>query len=66
MVSGQGPNPYTQNGCLTYYDFRPLVNELDRIRQALGGGCVYPEAVRTIANQLVDKLGLERIHGSKL
>jgi phosphatidylinositol-3-phosphatase len=55
MVSGQGPNPYTQNDCLTYYDFGPLLNELDRNRQALGAGCVYPEAVRTIANQLVDK-----------
>ena len=55
MVSGQGPNPYTQNDCLTYYDFRPLVNELDRNGQALGAGCVYPEAVRTIANQLDDK-----------
>lgn len=55
MVSGQGPNPYTQNDCLTYYDFRPLVNELDRHGQALGAGCVYPEAVRTLANQLDDK-----------
>ncbi|HEY2487245.1 MAG TPA: alkaline phosphatase family protein, partial [Candidatus Binataceae bacterium] len=55
MVSGQGPNPYTQNDCLTYYDFRTLVNELDRNGQALGAGCVYPEAVRTIANQLDDK-----------
>ena len=55
MVSGQGANPYTQNDCLTYYDFRPLMNELDRNGQALGAGCVYPEAVRTIANQLDDK-----------
>jgi phosphatidylinositol-3-phosphatase len=55
MVSGQGPNAYTQYDCLTYYDFRPLVNELDRNGQALGAGCVYPEAVRTIANQLDDK-----------
>ena len=55
MVSGQGPNPYTQNDCFTYYDFRPLVNELDRNGQALGAGCVYPESVRTIANQLEDK-----------
>ena len=55
MVSGQGPNPYTQNDCLTYYDFRPLVNGLDPNGQALGAGCVYPEVVRTIANQLDDK-----------
>jgi hypothetical protein len=55
MVSGQGPNPYTQNDCLTYYDFRPLVNGLDPNGQVLGVGCVYPEVVRTIANQLDDK-----------
>jgi hypothetical protein len=36
MVSSQGPNPYTQNDCLTYYDFRLLVTELDRNGQALG------------------------------
>jgi hypothetical protein len=52
MVSGQGPNSYTQNDCFTYYTFKPLTNYLDPDGQALGAGCVYPESVTTIANQL--------------
>ena len=55
MISGQGPNPYTQNDCFTYYDFCPLTDKLDRHGQALGAGCVYPESVLTIANQLEAK-----------
>jgi phosphatidylinositol-3-phosphatase len=52
MISGQGPNSYTQNDCFVYYDFSPLIKELDPNGQALGSGCVYPDAVQTIANQL--------------
>lgn len=55
MTSGQGPNPYTQNDCFTYYDFQPLTKELGPDGQALGAGCVYPESVLTIANQLEAK-----------
>jgi phosphatidylinositol-3-phosphatase len=55
MISGQGPNSYTQNDCFTYYDFRPLRADLDHDGQALGAGCVYPESVETIANQLEAK-----------
>ena len=55
MVSGQGPNAYTQNDCFTYYDFRSLTKTLDRDGQALGAGCVYPDSVITIANQLEAK-----------
>jgi hypothetical protein len=52
MISGQGPNAYTQNDCFTYYDFQPLVKALDKDGQALGAGCIYPSSVLTIANQL--------------
>jgi phosphatidylinositol-3-phosphatase len=55
LISGQGPNAYTQNDCLTYYDFRPLTAGLDGNGQVLGAGCVYPEVVQTLANQLEDK-----------
>jgi hypothetical protein len=55
MISGQAPNAYTQNDCFTYYDFKPLTNDLDPDGQALGAGCVYPESVATIANQLEAK-----------
>ncbi len=55
MISGQGPNAYTQNDCFTYYDFRPLTEKLDPDGQALGAGCVYPDSVPTIANQLEAK-----------
>ena len=52
MISGQGPNAYTQNDCFTYYDFQPLASAPDKDGQALGAGCVYPSSVQTIANQL--------------
>jgi phosphatidylinositol-3-phosphatase len=55
MISGQGPNPYTQNDCLIYYDFAPLTKQPGPDGQALGAGCVYPESVVTIANQLEAK-----------
>ncbi|MGA2410329.1 MAG: alkaline phosphatase family protein [Candidatus Binataceae bacterium] len=55
MISGQGPNAYTQNDCFAYYDFQPLAKALDADGQALGAGCVYPDSVSTIANQLEAK-----------
>jgi phosphatidylinositol-3-phosphatase len=55
MISGQGPNVYTQNDCFTYYGFRSLTKKLDPDGQALGAGCVYPASVPTIANQLEAK-----------
>jgi len=55
MISGQGPNSYTQNDCFMYYDFRPFRKELDANGQALGAGCVYPDSVLTIGNQLEAK-----------
>jgi phosphatidylinositol-3-phosphatase len=55
MISGQGPNSYTQNDCFTYYDFKSLIKGLGSDGQALGAGCVYPDSVLTIANQLEAK-----------
>ena len=52
MVSGQGPNPYTQADSPAYVDFVPGVPGPDG--QYLGSGSVYPPQVRTIANQLDD------------
>src|SRR5581483_6465816 len=50
MVSGQGPNPQTQADCPSYTDFVGVVNPLDG--QAIGQGCVYPAAAKTIGDQL--------------
>ncbi len=51
MVSGQAPNPQTQADCQVYSDFAGLP-ALDGDGQAVGSGCVYPAAVRTVADQL--------------
>jgi phosphatidylinositol-3-phosphatase len=53
VVSGQGPNPQTQADCQIYSDFAGSTGGEDG--QAMGTGCVYPTAVKTIANQLDDK-----------
>jgi hypothetical protein len=50
MVSGQAPNPITQADCWIYTDF--VATGTDKYGQAIGQGCVYPESVRTVANQL--------------
>jgi len=58
MVSGQAPTPQTQGDCIHEYkfqDFTPADAALDDFGQVHGSGCVYPEKVRTIANQLEDK-----------
>jgi hypothetical protein len=53
LVSGQGSNPVTQADCQFYTDFTP--GTLGPDGQALGQGCVYPEAVKTVADQLSAK-----------
>ncbi len=53
MVSGQAPNLQTQADCRTFSDFLPGTPTVDG--QVLGSGCVYPRAVRTIADQLRSK-----------
>src|SRR4051794_10900334 len=52
MVSGQPPNPQTQADCMFYNDFAGTVGP-DGI--AVGQGCVYPTAVKTIGDQLEGK-----------
>ncbi|MBS0393765.1 MAG: phosphoesterase [Proteobacteria bacterium] len=49
MVSGQAANVDTRADCETYADFVVTGYEDG---QAVGRGCVYPAAVRTIADQL--------------
>jgi hypothetical protein len=50
LVSGQGSNPQTQADCQIFTDFAFVGFGLDG--QALGQGCVYPAAVKTVADQL--------------
>jgi hypothetical protein len=51
LVSGQGPNPYTQADAPAYVDFLPgIVTTGDG--QAIGQGSVYPASVKTVADQL--------------
>ena len=52
MVSGQAPNPATQQDCSIYSEFKRTAPGLDTHGQALGQGCVYPADVKTIADQL--------------
>lgn len=53
MVSGQSPNPVTQADCQKFIDF--VATGMGEHGQALGQGCVYPAAIRTIADQLDGK-----------
>ena len=53
VVSGQGPNPQTQADCQFFTDFVGTTDGPDG--QAMGSGCVYPKAVKTVANQLEEK-----------
>lgn len=53
MVSGQGPNAQNQSDCQYYDDFvgtGPTAPD----GQAVGSGCVYPQQVQTIGNQLTE------------
>ncbi|MCW2967928.1 MAG: phosphoesterase, partial [Solirubrobacteraceae bacterium] len=53
MISGQAPNPQTQADCQIFTDFLPGTIGADG--QAMGTGCVYPAAVKTVADQLTAK-----------
>jgi phosphatidylinositol-3-phosphatase len=55
MVSGQGPNPYTQADAPLYINFLPGAPAADG--QYIGQGSVYPTQVKTIADQLGAKDG---------
>ncbi len=49
-ISGQAPNPKTQGDCTTYVPF--VSTGTGSYGQALGSGCLYPAAVKTVADQL--------------
>jgi hypothetical protein len=53
LVSGQSSNPMTQADCLFFTDVFPGTPGADG--QAVGQGCVYPKAFKTIADQLEAK-----------
>jgi hypothetical protein len=53
MLSGQGPNPVTQEDCQKYVDFQQKGTAANG--QAVGTGCIYPAGVATLANQLAAK-----------
>src|SRR4051794_28795989 len=50
LVSGQGSNIATQSDCQTFSDLQP--GSIGPDGQAIGQGCVYPTAVKTVADQL--------------
>lgn len=53
MISGQGPNPQVQADCQFFTEFMPATPASDG--QFVGQGCVYPDQVKTVANQLEGK-----------
>jgi phosphatidylinositol-3-phosphatase len=52
LVSGQAPNERTQLDCPLFADFVPRQPGLDAHGQLLGLGCVYPDIVKTLPDQL--------------
>jgi phosphatidylinositol-3-phosphatase len=50
LVSGQPPNLATQSDCLLYTEMNALTTNEDGV--AVGQGCVFPQSVQTVANQL--------------
>lgn len=54
MVGGQAPNLQTSTDCIFYSDWVGTTTP-DGNGQVTGTGCVYPAAVKTVANQLQDK-----------
>ncbi len=50
MISGQAPNPTTQQDCPTFTDVTPATAAADG--QVVGSGCVYPAGVKTLPDQL--------------
>jgi hypothetical protein len=54
LISGQAPNEATQGDCVTFSEFQLDSPTLDRNGQALGMGCVYPQMVKTLPDELED------------
>jgi hypothetical protein len=50
MISGQAATPQTRNDCGVYQDF--ALTGITPDGQAIGTGCVYPAAIKTLADQL--------------
>jgi hypothetical protein len=50
MISGQSATPETRNDCQTYADF--VLTGMTPDGQAIGHGCVYPDAVKALPDQL--------------
>ncbi len=50
MISGQAPNPVTQDDCGDFTDF--VMTGTAHDGQAVGQGCVYPASVKTLADQM--------------
>jgi hypothetical protein len=53
MISGQAATPETRNDCFVYADF--ALTGVTPDGQAIGSGCVYPDRIKTIADQLTSK-----------
>ena len=51
MVSGQAPNPDTEQDCTTFSEF-PAGTVANAAGEVPGAGCVYPNTVLTIGDQL--------------
>jgi phosphatidylinositol-3-phosphatase len=51
LISGQGANPISQADCIPVY-LNVTPGTVGPDGQAMGGGCVYPSAVKTVADQL--------------
>jgi hypothetical protein len=52
LVSGQAPNEATQLDCPGFVDFSASTPGLDAHGQLPGAGCVYPQSVPTLPDQL--------------
>ena len=50
QISGQPPNPSTQQDCHTYTEF--TAQATDSLGRMAGDGCVFPASVPTVAGQL--------------
>lgn len=55
QVTGQASDPATDNDCPIWTKFAPGTKFEPPYHQLLGNGCVYPQSVRTIGNQLTAK-----------
>jgi phosphatidylinositol-3-phosphatase len=52
LISGQAPNVRTQLDCPLFSDFVSQQPRLDAHGQLLGQGCIYPNIVKTLPDQL--------------